>query len=138
MAAFRAVPSDCSSSALTLGASFPNSGPMARMTGSARQRIRSHAPMMALTVRAFARIRARSPSSSKASRTSPFPVTTTTSPTGQRSFRLPACRAVATASSNDLMTSMAASRFWSIRRSSASGQSSIWTLSGSPERRRFL
>ncbi len=108
-------PSAASMSFFTFGASLPNTGPRALMTGSARIPIRSQDPSTTVTLFAFALFRAIDPRSRNARATSGEVVSTTHSATGQRSFRFAACRAFATASSNERTTDMADSRSLSVR-----------------------
>ena len=78
-AAFRAVPSASSTRFFDCGASRPNAGPSAFITGSARQPIRSQAPRTTATSRAFARERQTGKSCERsASSTSSASVTTVT------------------------------------------------------------
>ena len=111
--------------------SLPNPLPSAFITGSACQPIRSHRPMTTVTLRAFARSMQTALSRPIASFTGSALVTTTTSETGHRSFRFPAWRAFALASSNERTSSTACSSSRSTSVDSPAFQSRRWMLAGS-------
>ena len=125
IAVFRAAASAATIAAFTFDPSLPKSGPMPRITGSADQPIRSHAPRTTVTALLLARWQARSFISVMAVSTASLSVITYVSLIGQRSLRPPFWRAVATASSKERISSISASRVASMSASSPANHGSM-------------